>query len=82
MSRHEAQCKSTRTRAALTKSGRCGCFYCLAIFDVTRIRAWTDDDLTAICPHCSVDSVIPIDPAWTTEETERFLSGMRRASFG
>lgn len=42
--------------------GRCGCFYCQMIFDILHIEEWTDNGLTAICPFCGVDSVIPLYP--------------------
>lgn len=39
----------------------CACFYCYKRYDVSEINEWIDDDngLTAQCPHCKVDSVIP-----------------------
>jgi hypothetical protein len=47
-------------------TGPCGCFYCEQVFDASEIVKWTKDDC-AICPKCSIDSVIPgnkvrIDP--------------------
>ncbi len=36
--------------------------YCVACLgEVTDVRAWIDDDQgkTAICPHCSIDAVVP-----------------------
>lgn len=45
-------------REELERSAICGCFYCLHIFPPTEIEEWTDDDDTALCPNCSIDSVI------------------------
>lgn len=45
-------------RAELEASLFCGCFHCGAIFSPSQIIEWTDDDQTALCPHCPVDSVI------------------------
>ena len=45
-------------RAELQKSESCGCFYCLAIFPTSRINQWIDQEQTALCPECEIDSVI------------------------
>lgn len=44
----------------LTQSGECACFSCLARLRVDEIVEWLDDG-TAICPKCSVDSLVPGD---------------------
>lgn len=49
---------SFRNRSELEKSDLCGCFYCFATFPPSAIVEWADDGQTAICPECSVDSVI------------------------
>jgi hypothetical protein len=43
----------------------CGCYSCYAIFPPTAIVHWMGEDdtlrtgeVTAICPHCGVDTVI------------------------
>ncbi|MEI0559354.1 cytoplasmic protein [Brachyspira intermedia] len=43
------------------KEDVCGCFYCVSIFSPKLITDWIEDenDLTAICPYCGIDSVIP-----------------------
>lgn len=39
----------------------CACYHCLKVFKPAEIVEWTDKEKdTAICPHCSVDAVIPI----------------------
>jgi len=47
-----------RHRAEIEKSSICGCFYCLRMFKPEEISIWIDDDQTALCPFCPVDSVI------------------------
>lgn len=47
-----------RHRSELQDSELCGCFYCLSMFPPGRIKEWIDDDQTALCPDCSIDSVI------------------------
>jgi len=71
----EAHEHSIRHRLEVTESARCGCFYCCQTFAPTEIREWTDDEQTALCPRCGIDSVIgdrsgfPISP--------EFLSSMK-----
>ena len=61
---------SSNHRAELLASVKCGCFYCLAIFEPAKILDWVDapegqdhaeiNDVgqTALCPKCGIDSVI------------------------
>ena len=48
----------TRNRAELERSKLCGCFYCMDIYSPQEIHDWIDDDQTALCAKCPVDSVI------------------------
>jgi hypothetical protein len=36
----------------------CRCFYCLHSFPADEISHWIDEGTTALCPYCSVDSVL------------------------
>ena len=55
-------------RNEILASERCGCFYCISIFEPNDIADWieegldkqniTDDGQTALCPKCGIDSVI------------------------
>ena len=64
----------TRQRELLGRSDRAGCFYCLAIFAPAEIEDWVDeppradgrltgapdaDGVTALCPRCGIDAVLP-----------------------
>ena len=49
---------SSYNREQLYRSKLCGCFYCLKIFDPKLIVDWCDDNQTAICPYCGIDSII------------------------
>ena len=49
---------SSGHRKQVLASGVCGCFYCGKTFAPTAIEEWIDDDQTALCPKCGVDSVI------------------------
>jgi len=42
----------------LSHSSLCGCFYCLAVYAPTDITEWIDEEQTAICAKCGIDSVI------------------------
>lgn len=52
---------SSNHKELLMKEDVCGCFYCVSIFSPKLITDWIEDenDLTAICPYCGIDSVIP-----------------------
>jgi len=49
---------SSYHRETLRGSDVCGCSYCLELFPPSDIEDWTDDDDTALCPKCGIDSVI------------------------
>jgi hypothetical protein len=53
--------KSDHHRGAVLSSTQCGCFYCLRTFPPAAIKEWVERDggETALCPFCSVDSVLP-----------------------
>lgn len=54
-----AACDALFNRGDLVSSAQCGCYHCLTIFKPEEIVEWTDDDATAFCPYCGIDSVIP-----------------------
>ena len=37
----------------------CACFNCGQSFAPEQIVEWTDKNLTALCPHCHMDAVLP-----------------------
>ena len=53
---------ATENRQELEKTDKCGCFYCKNIYNPQEIKEWCDNQQTAICPYCGVDSVI-VNPA-------------------
>ena len=63
-----------------------GCFYCQRIYAATDVVDWCDDPpsmglgdgSTAICPHCSIDSVLPDSIVAITPE---LLSAMNKRWF-
>ena len=50
--------RSSCHRSELMSSKLCGCFYCKSLFEPSKIVEWIDDDNTALCPFCGIDSVI------------------------
>ena len=48
----------TRNRREIMTSELCGCFYCLRTFVPGEIEHWLATEDTALCPHCTIDSVI------------------------
>lgn len=70
---------SSYNKRQLTDSEMCGCFYCLEIFDPKLIVEWCDDDQTAICPYCGVDSIIYDSKAYPLSKD--FLEHMKNYWF-
>ena len=54
----EAHAHCANHREELEASDLAGCFYCCGVFSSGIIDEWTDDDTTALCPKCGIDSVI------------------------
>ena len=71
---------SIRHLAELGRSGLCGCFGCLDVFEFKHIREWTDGGQTALCPSCGIDSVIGDASGFPI--TEEFLAAMEARWFG
>lgn len=64
----------------LQKDKKCGCFYCLTIFDPAEIKDWIPDtEGTARCPYCGIDSVIGEYSEFPV--TTEFLSAMKKYWF-
>jgi hypothetical protein len=51
--------RSWHNRHRLTPGTACGCFYCRATFPAEDVQFRVDDGLTALCPRCGIDSVLP-----------------------
>ena len=71
---------SIHHRQELRRSGLCGCFYCMDIFEYKDIREWTDQGATGLCPDCGIDSVIGDASGFPI--SEEFLSAMKERWFG
>jgi hypothetical protein len=77
----EAHKHSIRHREEIAASERCGCFYCLAIFEPAAITDWVDEhDVTALCPKCGIDSVIGTASGFPIADFE-FLTAMKEHWF-
>ncbi len=60
---------TVRHRDMLATSEWAGCFYCQRMFPPNEIEMWidgrqpetgdTDDGVTALCPYCGIDAVLP-----------------------
>lgn len=71
---------STHNRQQIAQSDVCGCFYCLAVFGPSEIKEWVDNDDTALCPRCGIDSVLGSASGFSINE--EFLRRMREYWFG
>lgn len=70
---------SSLNKKQLLKAKSCGCFYCLKIFDPKLIVDWCDDNQTAICPYCGIDSIIYDSEVYPV--TKPLLEQMRKHWF-
>lgn len=70
---------SSNHRQLLNKSEQCGCFFCLEIFDYKKIVEWWDEETTASCPFCGIDSVIGSASRFLI--TQEFLKAMQQYYF-
>lgn len=81
----EAHKYSSNNKPLLKNDKKCGCFYCLNIFDPKEIEEYLEDDNpcdmygTAICPYCDIDSVLPESAGYPL--TKEFLSKMYKVWF-
>lgn len=76
----EAHKLCSNNKESLLKVNKCGCFYCLKIFNPTKIKEWIDDiSGTAICPFCGIDSIIGESPKFPI--TKKFLEKMNKYWF-
>ena len=75
--------RSWRNEREVKASTRCGCFYCFGFFSPDMIDEWWDkgeDDgrdplpLTAVCPYCGIDSVLPESPDYVLDT--KFIEAM------
>lgn len=71
---------SSNHKKQLLKDTKCGCFYCLTIFDSKEIKFWISDKYgTATCPYCGIDSVIGESSGYPI--TKEFLEKMMKHWF-
>jgi hypothetical protein len=79
---------SLRNEPEVKASRRCGCFYCFGFFSPADIDEWWDkgdDDgrdplpLTAVCPLCGIDSVLPESPDYVLDT--KFIEAMGASAF-
>jgi hypothetical protein len=70
---------SSHQRNELEADNICGCFYCMKIYSPSEITEWWDNEDTAVCPFCGIDSVIGESSGFPI--TEQFLKGMNKELF-
>jgi hypothetical protein len=51
---------SSNNRDAIKDDTDCGCYFCISTFKGSEIEEWIDSNSTALCPHCGIDSVLPM----------------------
>ena len=73
--------KSDNNRKELLASEIAGCFYCLSTFNPLTIKEWIDDNQTALCPNCGIDSVIANPVFSKLREMEKHFFGRFNSSY-
>jgi hypothetical protein len=53
---------SFKNKELIETSDECSCYHCLKTFKKKEIKHWVDDDQTALCPKCGIDSVLNFVP--------------------
>ena len=71
---------SSNHRSELEQSVICGCFYCQRTFLAADVEEWVDDDSTAMCPNCGIDSVVGSASGYPVDEAT-FLEAMHKHWF-
>jgi len=66
---------SFESRKELERAKKAGCFFCCRTFSPNEVVEWADNDKTAICPYCGVDSVISDASGYPMNQD--FLTQMR-----
>ena len=76
----EAHKFSANHRNQIMNDKKCGCFYCLKIFNPKEICYWLKDESgTAVCPYCGVDSIVGESSGFPV--TKDFLKKMHQYWF-
>lgn len=67
---------SIHNRDEITPNTPCGCCFCLRVFKGDEIIVWIDDETTALCPHCDMDTMLPneTDIEFLTAAHERWFT--------
>lgn len=64
-----------QNKELLKKASHIGCFSCGNRIEYKDIEFYIDRIMTAICPYCSVDSLIPLDSRKENEQ-DKLLKDM------
>ncbi len=75
----EATTYSIHNRINIENDTKCGCYFCMRVCEGKEIDEWCDEkNDTALCPHCSIDSLLPgvEDVKFLEEAHEIFFTGI------
>lgn len=67
--------KSFKNKQNINNETSCRCYYCLKTFKGKDIKEWVTElkgEQTALCPHCSIDAVIPENQGIDINDTQLF----------
>lgn len=50
---------SSHNRELVARSRKCYCFYCQSVSEAEQVTRYFEDEQTALCPNCGIDSILP-----------------------
>ena len=53
-----APCLSSGNADSIREHQKCGCYFCVRVFDSKDVTEFTDNG-SAICPNCGTDALLP-----------------------
>lgn len=65
--------KSYKNVSRLKANNDVACYYCLKVYNFSKIKDFCDRGETAICPYCGVDAVVE----YSIEHHERDLANLK-----
>ena len=75
--------ESYKNRENMKKSNGGQCYSCFNEISYTSVDEWLDSDLTAVCPKCIVDAIIPFNKLPSdTEECKDLMEMWHKKGFG
>ena len=66
---HKLYAYASHNKHMVEKSDKCYCFHCKSMFESSEVDSYLENEQTALCPKCNIDSVIPDSVDDTVDES-------------